>query len=119
MTKIMIVEDSHLSGSVIANYIQKMNRDFEVIRASNGAEAVDKYTAEKPDLVFMDIEMPEMDGLRASEKIIEINKFAKIVIVTSHHNEIERDKAMKIGVKDFITKPIQHDKIVDAINKYI
>ncbi len=115
MKKIMVVEDSSLMVSVIRNFVKKKIPDLEFIEVNNGKDAVDKYPIERPDLVFMDIMMPEMDGITALAKILEIDKNAKVIMVTSLKESSQQEKALGIGAKLYITKPFSSSDIFDAL----
>ncbi len=117
--KIMIVEDSSLMIAVISNFIKKEGKDFEIITAGNGEEAVRKYGEQKPALVFMDIKMPGMDGITALEKIRQADSNAKIVMCTSLKEPEQEQRAKKAGCVGYIMKPFSRQDIVDAINKNI
>ena len=83
--------------------------------AGDGAQAVDTYAAEKPDLVIMDITMPNMDGLQALKKIKESHPDAKIVMCTAMGQESMVVDAIKSGAKDFIVKPFNQERIVETV----
>lgn len=118
MTKIMIVEDSNLMTAVITNFIKKEG-DFEILTAKNGDEAVAKYKEAKPDLVFMDIKMPGMDGLTALEVIRKYDQNAKIVMCTALKEAEQEERAKKLGAKGYIRKPFSRDDITAAIKANI
>jgi two-component system chemotaxis response regulator CheY len=115
MVKIMTVDDSKLMNAVIANFIKKENKDYEIIAAVSGEDAVEKYKKERPDLVFMDIKMPGMDGLEATEQIMKINHNAKIVMCTALKEAEQEQRARALGAVGYITKPFGHDDIVKAL----
>ncbi|MCF7861690.1 response regulator [Candidatus Woesearchaeota archaeon] len=115
MTKIMVVEDSSLMISVLKNFIHKYDNHIEVLDAHGGQESIDIYSREKPDLVFMDIKMPGMDGLSAMEKILANDPDAKIVLCTSLKESIHQEKAIELGAKGYIMKPFTKQDIFDAI----
>jgi len=116
MKKIMVVEDSSLMASVIRNFVRKKWPDVEFIEAHNGKEAVDQYPLERPDIVFMDIKMPEMDGIAALELILQIDPKAKVVMVTSVKEQTQEKKALGIGARMYITKPFSSSEIFDALD---
>jgi len=116
MTKIMIVEDSNFMVSVIRNFVKKKEADVEFIEAHNGKEAVEKYPIERPDLVFMDIMMPEMDGMTALEKIKGIDMNAKVVMVTSLKDPAQEDKAKAAGALMYIKKPFNSADIFNVLD---
>ena len=82
----------------------------------SGAEAVKKYDEEKPDMVIMDITMPNMDGLQALKKIRENDPNAKVVMCTAMGQEGMVVDAIKSGAKDFIVKPFNAERIVQTVN---
>ncbi len=117
MKKILVVDDSLLIRNIIKNELS--NYGFEVIEAKNGQEAVDNFEAHSPDLITMDITMPSMSGLEAAEKIMESNPEAKIIMVTAIGDDDIISQAIKLGIKDFIVKPFEAERLVSAIKKYI
>lgn len=119
MGKIMLVDDSRITKRLMTKAIEEMAGDYDIITASNGLEAIEKFKSDKPDLVFMDINMPEMDGLTATRKIIEFDNSALIIMLSAHKSQFERVEAAKSGAKDFVTKPINFDEIRITIQKYI
>jgi two-component system chemotaxis response regulator CheY len=117
MAKIMVVEDSNLMISVLRNFIKKSGKQLDVIEAHNGEEAVQMYKNEKPDLVFMDIKMPIMDGMSALEKIRQFDKNSKVVMCTSLKEPDQEAKAKSLGAAGYIMKPFSSEDIINAINK--
>ena len=121
MAKIMLVDDAAFMRMMVKNALTKSGYD-NFIEAQDGAEAVkkydeeDTYAAEKPDLVIMDITMPNMDGLQALKKIRESHPDAKIVMCTAMGQEGMVVDAIKSGAKDFIVKPFNADRIVQTVN---
>ncbi|MFH0869537.1 MAG: response regulator [archaeon] len=114
MKKIMIVEDSNLMTAVITNFVKKEG-DYDIITAKNGEESVTKYKEQKPDLVFMDIKMPGMDGLAALEIIRKMDQSAKVVMCTALKEAEQEDRAKKLGAKGYIKKPFSREDIVKAL----
>jgi len=116
MKKVMIVEDSNLMISVIKNFVKKKRIDVEFVEAHNGKEAVEKYPIERPDIVFMDIKMPEMDGMTALEKIAEIDPNANVIMVTSLKEPSQEQKAKDLGALMYIMKPFSSADIFEALD---
>ena len=87
--------------------------------AQDGAEAVRKYEEEKPDLVIMDITMPNMDGLQALKKIREADASARVVMCTAMGQESMVVDAIKSGARDFIVKPFNAERIVQTVNSIL
>lgn len=117
MAKILVVEDSNLMQAVIGNFIRKEDPSIEIVTGRNGEEAVEKYLAERPGLVFMDIKMPGMDGLTALERIRAKDPGARIVMCTALKEPEQEERARKAGARGYITKPFSHEDIVKAIRE--
>jgi two-component system chemotaxis response regulator CheY len=91
---------------------------FEVVgEAQNGAEAVALYSQLKPDIVTMDITMPEMDGLQALKEIKKIDPSAKVVMCSAMGQKNMVVEAVQSGAKDFIVKPFQPDRVLESMRK--
>ncbi|MBN2329521.1 MAG: response regulator [Candidatus Omnitrophica bacterium] len=114
--RILIVDDAAFMRATLKDVIIKGG--FEVVgEAVNGKDAIDKYQQLKPDIVTMDITMPEMDGLDALKSIVEINAAAKVVMVSAIGQQSNVLDAVKSGAKDFIVKPFQPERVVEALKK--
>jgi len=90
----------------------------QIIECSNGLSAVEFYTQHQPDFVFMDIEMQPMDGLKATEKILQKNPEAKIIIVTSHTDEKLKQAGLSLGAIAYVFKDnlMELEEIINKIN---
>ncbi|MCD4780390.1 MAG: response regulator [Candidatus Omnitrophica bacterium] len=117
MAKRIIVTDD-------APIIRLMLRDiltyngYEVIKeCNNGQEAVEAFTELKPDLMTLDIVMPEKDGIQALEEILTDDDSAKIVMVTAVDQREALMKAIRIGATDYIVKPFENDRVLSAVRK--
>ncbi len=117
--KILIVEDNE-QNLYLATFLLKQS-DYEVITANNGLEAVDKTLAEKPDLILMDIQLPEMDGYETTKRIKSMAEYnhIPIVAVTSYAMAGDREKALAIGCAGYIEKPFNTGTFVSEIEKYL
>ena len=116
MQKILIVDDSFMMRTMIKNIMS--NAGYEVVgEASNGIEAINKYKDIHPDLVTMDITMPELNGLEALKGIKEIDKNAKVVMCTAMGQQLMVLDAVKNGAMDFVVKPFSAKDIVKSVNK--
>ena len=116
MQKILIVDDSFMMRTMIKNIMS--NAGYEVIgEASNGIEAINKYKDIHPDLVTMDITMPELNGIEALKGIREIDKNAKVVMCTAMGQKPMVLDAVKNGAKDFVVKPFSAKDIVRTVDK--
>lgn len=104
MKKILIVDDSSYFRDLIKDYIK--DYDFEILEAFNGEDALNKYIKYKPDIVTMDIDMPIMNGLVASQKILEFDKNANILMCSTLMSiPYYVKKAYEIGAKSTLAKP--------------
>ena len=117
MAKILIVDDAEFLRMRISKMLRADGHD--VLEAENGLKAVEKYQAEKPDIVLMDITMPEMDGLTALKEIRSINNSAAVVMLTALGQESVVLDAIKSGAKDFIVKPFERERVLNAISKLL
>jgi two-component system, chemotaxis family, chemotaxis protein CheY len=114
--KIMIVDDAAFMRMMIKDILTK--NGYEVVaEAADGAQAVEKYKEFQPDLVTMDITMPEMDGIAALKEIKKINSNAKVIMCSAMGQQAMVIDAIQAGAKDFIVKPFQADRVLEAIGK--
>lgn len=114
MSSIMIVDDTAFTRAMLRNILESLGLEVTV-EADSGEDAVHKYGLYWPELVFMDISMPGMNGIRASHKIMDMDKDAKIIICSA---VVRRDtviKAIQAGARDFIAKPLQLDRVEWAV----
>jgi hypothetical protein len=115
--KILIVEDDEISYSLLTRTIQKISR--EVLHVITGVAAVEACRNNPDlDLVLMDIRMPRMNGLEATQQIRQFNKDIIIIAQTAYAFSGDRDKAIEAGCNDYISKPINKTLLVDLIKKY-
>lgn len=116
--EILIVDDASFMRMMIKDILTKNN--FNVVgEAENGIKAVEKYKELKPELVIMDITMPEMDGIQAVKEIKKVNNDAKIIMCSAMGQQSMVVEAIQAGAKDFIVKPFQADRVVDAVKKVL
>lgn len=108
--KILIGDDSILARKQLKDIILTQGTPT-FIEASNGQETIDLYKKEAPDIVFLDIVMPVKDGNAAIREIIEYNKDAAIIVVSSVGTQSQLKAAIEAGAKDFIQKPLNADLI--------
>ena len=119
MKRILLVEDNE-TGMYLIGFILKSN-GHEVIEARNGEEGVELAIKEKPDLIIMDIQLPDIDGLEATKRIRESEADSEIPIValTSYAMVGDREKALKAGCTGYIEKPINPETFMDEFEKYL
>ena len=116
--KVLIVDDAAFMRMMIKDILEKNGYDV-VGEVSNGLVAVDLYKKEKPDVVTMDITMPDMDGIEAVKQIRTFDPNAKIIMCSAMGQQSMVMDAIKSGAKDFIVKPFQADRVLEAIKKVI
>ncbi|ACL69817.1 response regulator [Halothermothrix orenii] len=114
--KILIVDDAAFMRLTLKNLLE--NEGYDVIgEASNGQEAVELYQELEPDLVTLDITMPEMDGISALKEIKGIDPDAKIIMCSAMGQQSMVIEAIEAGAKDFIVKPFKEDRVKKAVKK--
>ncbi len=114
--KILIVDDAAFMRMMIKDILVKNGYDV-VGEAQDGAEAVEKYKELEPDLVTMDITMPEVDGVTALKQIKAADPAAKIIMCSAMGQQAMVIDAIQAGAKDFIVKQFQADRVMEAVNK--
>ncbi len=116
--RIMIVDDAAFMRMMLKDILTR--HGYEVVgEAENGAVAVELYKEKKPDLVTMNITMPEMDGVAALREIRKIDSNARVVMCSAMGQQGMVIEAIQNGAKDFIVKPFQEDRVVEAVKKIL
>ncbi len=115
---ILICDDAAFMRMMIKDILTK-NGYTVAGEAENGANAVEKYTELKPDLVLMDITMPEMDGIQALKKIRELDPKASVIMCSAMGQQAMVIESIQSGAKDFIVKPFQADRVLEAVRKVV
>jgi two-component system chemotaxis response regulator CheY len=116
VANIMVVDDAAFMRLMIRNILEEAGHTV-VCEAENGLEAVDKYKQFHPDLVTLDITMPVMEGLEALRKIRKYDPFAVVIMCSAMGQKPMVIDAIKMGAKDFIVKPVQQDRVLEAVSK--
>ncbi|MCM0650472.1 response regulator [Clostridium swellfunianum] len=117
-SRVLIVDDAAFMRMMIKDILEK--NGFQVIgEANNGLKAVEIYKKEKPDVVTMDITMPDMDGIEAVKAIKAFDPAAKIIMCSAMGQQTMVMDAIRAGAKDFIVKPFQPDRVLEAIRKVL
>lgn len=115
-TKVLIVDDAAFMRMMLRDILAK--NGFEIVgEADNGKIAVQMYNELKPDVVTMDITMPEMDGIAAVKEIKAVDPNAKVVMVSAMGQQAMVIEAIRTGAADFIVKPFQPDRVLEALGK--
>lgn len=118
MAKILIVDDAMFMRAAVKKTVEEVGHTV-VGEAGNGLEAIEIYKAVSPDLVLMDITMPDMDGIEATKRIMEVDGSAKIVMVSAMGQMEMVVRAINAGAKDFVVKPVDADKLKGCLKKYV
>ncbi len=114
--RILVVDDAAFMRMMIKDILVK--NGYQVVgEAADGMQAIEKFKELRPDLVTMDITMPEMDGIQALKEIRKIDPNAKIIMCSAMGQQAMVIDAIQAGAKDFIVKPFQADRVIEAIKK--
>ncbi|WP_078595602.1 response regulator [Evansella clarkii] len=114
--KVLVVDDAAFMRMMIKDILTKNN--FEVVaEAGDGAQAIELYKEHSPELVTMDITMPEMDGITALKEIRNFDANAKVIMCSAMGQQAMVIDAIQAGAKDFIVKPFQAERVLEAVNK--
>jgi two-component system chemotaxis response regulator CheY len=114
--RVMVVDDAVFMRMKLKDILEKGG--FEVVaEAQNGIEAIEKYKAEKPDLITMDITMPEMDGIQALKSIKALNPGVKVIMCSAMGQQSMVMDAIQAGASDFLVKPFQTDRVLQSMAK--
>ncbi|NLJ91079.1 MAG: response regulator [Clostridiales bacterium] len=116
--RILVCDDAAFMRMMIKDILTK--NGYEVVgEAENGNVAVERYNELKPDLVLMDITMPEMDGIEALKQIMANDPSAKVIMCSAMGQQAMVIESIKAGAKDFIVKPFQAERVLEAIEKVV
>jgi two-component system chemotaxis response regulator CheY len=116
MARVLVVDDAAFMRKMVSDALTKGGHEV-VGEGANGAEAVQRYQELQPDLTTLDITMPEKDGLEALREIVALDPAAKVIMCSALGQESKVLEAVKSGAKDFVVKPFQPDRILDACAK--
>ncbi|WP_404422766.1 response regulator transcription factor [Nibricoccus sp. IMCC34717] len=116
--KVLVVDDE-LHIRKLITLIAKQVDSFEIIEATNGAEAVEMYTQHRPDMVLMDVNMPMMDGIEALRRMNEIDPAALVVMLTSLANRQTVEEALHGGAVHYLRKDTPKDEIIAELRKIV
>ena len=118
MKKILVVEDVDFNRDLL---VQLLEDDYEVIEAVNGQEGVELAEREGPDLIFMDLSLPVMDGWEATRQLKANDNLRSIPVIalTAHAMKGDDEKALAAGCDDYLVKPLDEDELIAKIQKYL
>ncbi len=119
MAKLLLVEDNEMNRDMLSRRLQR--KDYEVIIAVNGLEALEMVKSEHPDLILMDLSLPEMDGWEATRHIKsdENTKNIPLIVLTAHALKTDRENAFDTGCDDFDVKPVDFQRLIGKIEKLL
>lgn len=118
MSRILIVDDAAFMRMMLKDILEK--HGYQVVgEASNGLKAIELYKKDKPDIVTMDITMPEMDGIEALKEIMSFDPNANIIMCSAMGQQGMVMDAIKSGAKDFIVKPFQAERVIESVKKVL
>ncbi len=119
MAKILVVDDSPTQLTNLVKIVQ--GEGHEVITATNGMEGIEKARQEKPDLILMDVVMPELNGFQATRKITRDPDTEQIpvILVTTKDQETDRVWGKRQGAKDYLTKPVDEDVLLQTVDRML
>ena len=116
--RILVVDDAAFMRMMLKDILTK--NGYEIAgEAENGLKAVEKYKELQPDLVIMDITMPEMDGIQAVREIKKINPDAKIMMCSAMGQQAMVIESIQAGARDFVVKPFQAERVIESVKKII
>lgn len=115
MSKILLVEDNEMNRDMLSRRLER--KGYEVIIALDGIEGIFMAQTKKPDLILMDISLPEIDGWEATRRLKASTKTQSIPIIalTAHAMDRDREKSMEAGCDDYDTKPIELNRLLEKI----
>jgi two-component system chemotaxis response regulator CheY len=116
MARVLVVDDAAFMRKMVSDALAKGGHEV-VGEAGNGAEAIARYQELKPEVTTLDITMPEKDGITALKEIIELDPSARVVMCSALGQESKVLESIKLGAKDFVVKPFQADRVLEAVGK--
>jgi two-component system, chemotaxis family, chemotaxis protein CheY len=116
MARVLVVDDAAFMRKMVSDALAKGGHEV-VGQAGNGVEAIAQFQEIKPDLVTLDITMPEKDGLAALAEIVAADPSARVVMCSALGQESKVLEAIKLGAKDFVVKPFQPARVIEAVDK--
>lgn len=117
MQKVMVVDDAQFMRVRLKKLLA--GHGYDVVEAENGVQAVQTYQTASPDIVLMDITMPEKDGLEALSDIRVMDPNAKVIMLTALGQESMVVQAVQAGAKDYVVKPFDADRVMMAVQKIL
>ena len=116
MARVLVVDDAAFMRKMVSDALVKGGHEV-VGEAGNGLEAVAQFSELRPEVTTLDITMPEKDGITALREIIELDPAARVIMCSALGQESKVLESIKLGAKDFVVKPFQADRVIDAVGK--
>jgi two-component system chemotaxis response regulator CheY len=116
MARVLVVDDAAFMRKMVSDALMKGGHEV-VGEAGNGVEAISRFQELKPEVMTLDITMPEKDGLAALKDIMELEPSARVVMCSALGQEAKVLESIKLGAKDFVVKPFQPDRVLEAVGK--
>ena len=116
MARVLVVDDAAFMRKMVSDALTKGGHEV-VGEAGNGLEAVAQYQTLKPEVTTLDITMPEKDGLAALKEIIALDPAARVIMCSALGQESKVLESIKAGARDFVVKPFQADRVIEAVDK--
>ena len=117
MARILVVDDAAFMRMRCSKLLSE--NGYEVVEASNGAEALERYKENRPDGVLLDITMPKMDGIVTLQEIMKMDSNAQVAMVTAMGQRTMVMSALRAGARDFIVKPFDGPRVLNTVQKLI
>ena len=116
MARILVVDDAAFMRKMVSDVLTKGGHEV-VGEAGNGVEAIARFQELRPEVMTLDITMPEKDGLSALRELMELEPTARVVMCSALGQESKVLESIKLGAKDFVVKPFQPDRVLEAVGK--
>jgi two-component system chemotaxis response regulator CheY len=116
MARVLVVDDAVFMRKMVSDALSKGGHEV-VGEAANGQEAVTRFQELKPEVTTLDITMPEMDGIAALKAILEVDPGARVIMCSALGQESKVLESIKAGARDFVVKPFQPDRVLEAVGK--
>lgn len=117
--KILVVDDSKLARLTLIKTLKEYEPSSEIFEAENGAIAIELFKAQKPNIVFLDLTMPVMDGFEALKHIMQIDPKAQVVVVSADIQTLAQEQVLRLGAKLMVPKPINSEKMLGVLQQLV
>jgi CheY-like chemotaxis protein len=113
----LVVDDSKLNRQILIEFLK--NKDFKIVEAEDGKQAISKIESDNPDIILLDLIMPVMDGFETMEYLKSNGNLIPIIVITAYIKENTFNRCKELGAKGFINKPVKMHELFDTISKLI